>query len=110
LIDKYKLGALDIQTENKRLDLMGAKAYRTEKKQKIKGVPKNAVSLGRFQYKYTTFFGQATHLERRISRSFLTRETIKDVTPKYDKGTIQNDGLIVPFHLELPCLSLRQHA
>ncbi len=109
MIDKYKLGFLDIQTESKTLDLMGAKSYRTEKKRRIKGIPKNAVDLGNFRYKYTSFFKQATHLNQRVSRSFLTREIIKDVTPKYDKGQILKTGEIVPFVFESPGLSLRQH-
>jgi len=107
-LDKYKLGALDIQKEYKELDLMGAKSYRMDKVTKIKGIPKKAQKIDKYQYKYTAFFKQATHLNERVSRSFLTREVIKDVTPKYDKGVILDSGQIVPFQLESSGLSLRR--
>lgn len=108
LIDKYRLGALDFKKENQKLDIMGAKSYITEQARKLKGVPKNAEKIGKHKYRYITFFKQATHLNKKVSRSFLTKETIKDVTPRYDKGVIKKDGSISPFELELPYLSLRR--
>lgn len=108
LVDKYRLGALDFKKESSTLDIMGAKSYMTENMKKIKGIPKNAKQIGDYTYRYTTFFKQATHLNQRVTRSFLTRKTVKDVTPKYDKGVIQKNGSITPFLLSAPCLSLRQ--
>jgi len=108
LVDKYRLGALDFKKESSRLDIMGAKSYMTEKMKKIKGVPKNAEKIGPYTYRYTTFFKQATHLNQRVTRSFLTKKIVKDVTPQYDKGVIQKNGSITPFVLLPPCLSLRR--
>ncbi|GAG34067.1 unnamed protein product, partial [marine sediment metagenome] len=55
--------------------------------------------IGEFRYKYTSFLGQATHLNNDQDRWFMTREVIKDITPKYDKGLIQENGVILPFQL-----------
>lgn len=100
--DKYRLGYLDIKSKSKRLDLRGAKSYKTDHEIKMKGVPRNAEKVGDFQFKYFTFHKQTTHLKKGISRYFLTKETIKDVTPRYDKGVITSQGKIVPFRLQSP--------
>ena len=99
-MDKYRLGALDIADKSERLDIMGAKAYRTENKLVMKGVPKKAKRVDTYKYEYYTFFNQATHLNQGITRYYLTKKTVKNVTPRYDKGQITTEGKIIPFRLE----------
>ncbi|MBA7601419.1 hypothetical protein ES703_08492 [subsurface metagenome] len=108
LMDKYRLGCLDLKDTNERLDIMGAKAYRTEDKLVMKGVPKKATRIDNYKYEYYTFFNQATHLNEGVTRYYLTKKTIKDVTPRYDKGEITTEGQIIPFQLQAsgPLLSL----
>ena len=108
LIDNNLIGKLSIKNETRQLDIMGAKAYRTERELKMKGVPKKADRVGKYKYEYYTFFNQATHLNERVTRYYLTRKTIKDVTPKYDKGELTKEGKIIPFFLESPFLPLKQ--
>ncbi|GAG58079.1 unnamed protein product, partial [marine sediment metagenome] len=98
-LDKYRLGALDIADTTKKLDIMGAKAYETEDKLVMKGVPKKAKKIGDYKYEYYTFFNQATHLNEKVTRYYLTKKTVKDVTPRYDKGEITTEGKIIPFQL-----------
>ncbi|GAI89692.1 unnamed protein product, partial [marine sediment metagenome] len=99
LMDKYRLGALDLKDKTKKLDIMGAKAYETEDKLVMKGVPKKATKVGDYRYEYYTFFNQATHLNEKVTRYYLTKKTVKDVTPRYDKGEITTTGKIIPFQL-----------
>jgi len=108
LMDKNRLGCLDLKDKTRRLDIMGAKAYRTEKKLVMKGVPKKAKKVAKYKYEYYTFFNQSTHLNEGVTRYYLTKKTVKDVTPRYDKGTITTEGKIIPFQLESsePLLSL----
>jgi len=100
LMDEYRLGYLGISDKNKRLDIMGAKAYQTEDKRVMKGVPRRAKKVDTYKYEYYTFFNQATHLNKGVTRYYLTKKTVKDVTPRYDKGEITTEGKIIPFHFE----------
>jgi len=100
-IDREKLGCLKIEKRNRALDIRGAKNYIADGERKIKGVPKTAKQVGPFSYEYFTFFNQATHLNEGNSRWYKTQKTIKYVPPKYNKGTINPDGTIIPFRLSL---------
>lgn len=108
LLNDSELGMLGIKEETNQLDIMGAKAYKTEKSMKMKGVPQSAKKLERYRYQYFTFFNQTTHLNKGVNRYYLTRPTIKDVTPKYDKGEITKGGKIIPFQLQSPFQPLKQ--
>jgi len=100
-VNDYKLGALKLEKEDKRLELWGAKSYITESKRVIKGVPVTAKMIDKFHYEYYTWYKQMTHMNLKESKRFITRKTLKAVIPSYDKGTITPNGKILPFRLSL---------
>ncbi|GAH78340.1 unnamed protein product, partial [marine sediment metagenome] len=98
-IHETKLGYLRLEDTTKHLSVFGAKYYITEKVSKIKGVPTSAKSLGDHKYSYTQFFRQTQHLRSNITRFVVIKKMVKTVKPFYDKGTVLDDGTIVPIHL-----------
>jgi len=99
-IDPHSLGTLKIEDESRELTLISPKCYITEHERVLKGVPKHAIGIGPYKYKYLTFLKQASHLRHEVTRYFVTQETIKLVNQKYDKGIVQDDGKVIPFRFE----------
>ena len=96
-IDSYKLGALKIESENEDLEIIAPKCYITENERVLKGVPKVAVETHKDTFQYTTFLKQASHMKKRITRYFITKQTIKTLNRNYDKGIVHPDGRVTPF-------------
>lgn len=95
-IDEHKQGFLKVEDRFSDFTICGAKYYMTEHETKIKGVPDTAVKVGDYKYQYTTFLKQASHLRSEVTRYYITKPTLKEVKPHYDKGTVLEDGRIVP--------------
>lgn len=92
-----KLGALKVEEKFNSLHIYGPKAYVTERSRVIKGIPKRAEQVGPVSYRYTGFFQQATHQRARLDSGSLTKEVVKTLWLKYDKGTVTADGRVIPF-------------
>jgi len=99
MLDKEKLGMLKIEETFNYFKISGAKHYITEHNRHIKGVPKNAKQLDDYEFEYTSFTGQNTHLRKRINRWFEVSRIKKVCKPKYDKGITLDNGVVTPFNL-----------
>lgn len=97
LIHETNLGALKIEEEYNRFLIIGAKAYITDKKMTIKGVPKRARKHKGYKWSYTQFYNQSTHLRQEVTRFFLTKKVTKILRSKYDKGIVGKDRRVRPF-------------
>lgn len=106
LIDNNTLGKLKIDKEFSHFVINGCKHYVCDSDVKIKGVPRTAEQIGDYTYKYMSFLRQPSHMKEECNREYLLRETIKEVPPEYDKGTIHPSGKVSPFLLEYPSPSL----
>jgi hypothetical protein len=89
-----KLGELKI--ENKTItDIRGLKNYSyisdNKKRDKIKGVPKNAEMIDYSQFRYMTLIGTKEGL-RRNKQSGINTERIKIIKNKYDKRIVDANG------------------
>jgi hypothetical protein len=98
-IDSERLGYLKIEDVFIEFILYGCKYYRTDDKLRIKGVPKVAHYLGNYQWSYSTFLRQSSHMKKEITRYYIVEKTIKDCTPMYDKGIVTASGEVVPLRL-----------
>lgn len=99
LLDDTKLGGLAIDKEFKSLTINGCKDYVIDDLRVVKGVPKRADCIAPNTYKYDEFMGMSKHLAMGEAGKYYTRETIKTVLPKYDKGIVHGQGLTLPFLL-----------
>lgn len=98
-IDPVKLGALKLEEEHKRLEIIGPKSYITDKHRILKGIPKRAVKTGKLRYSFTYFPRQVTHLRNKNTSYFEARPMEKVLKPKYDKGLVTSSGRVGPFQL-----------
>jgi hypothetical protein len=104
-MDNAELGCLGTKETFKTLEIWGCKHYTIGETVKIKGVPKTAQKLDEYRYGYYEFLGQSSHMEQKLDRVYKLKWTEKDVTPSYDKGIVNYDGIISPFvfgRLDLP--------
>ncbi len=99
LLNQEKLGGLAIDKEFKSLVINGCKDYVLDGKRTVKGVPASAKLILDNTYKYDEFLGLKKHLAMEQSGEYFTREMIKVVPPKYDKGKVHPDGSISPWLL-----------
>ena len=97
LINDNTLGKLKVEKVFTHFVINGAKHYVCDNDIKIKGVPRKAEQIGDYTYKYMSFLRQPSHMKEGVNREYLLRETIKEVLPQYDKGTILPSGKVVPF-------------
>ncbi len=93
------LGALKLEDESERLTIYAPKDYATEKKEVIKGVPKNAVKVSDNEYHYDQFRKQSTHLRGQITRYFIVQPVKKVLKRDYRKGEVLKSGKVKPFVL-----------
>jgi len=100
-VDFHELGALKVEDQFDRLEIIAPKCYITEKERVLKGVPKTALETDTGTFQYTTFLKQASHMKKRITRYFITQETVKTLNRNYDKGMVHADGKVTPFRLFL---------
>lgn len=96
-MDNDKLGALKNEGEDQELTIYGPKDYETESCWKAKGVPKSAERIGPGQFKYNEFPRQNTHLRAKNPRYYIVKSRIKYLEREYNKGTVLEDGQVIPF-------------
>ena len=94
-----KLGALKLEEEFKKFHIYGPKDYETENVTKIKGIPPHAEKVEDGVYKYTSFARQATHLDKQITRYYITTPMVKRLKRVYTKGKTLDDGTTRPITL-----------
>jgi hypothetical protein len=98
-INNQALGALKVEDTFEEFEILGPKTYITENKRVMKGVPVSAKMLDHYRYQYDTWLRQATHLKKGIDRYFIVRDTVKEISPEYDKGIVTDTGKVMPFQL-----------
>jgi YD repeat-containing protein len=98
-INNQALGALKVEDTFNEFEILGPKTYITENKRVMKGIPVSAKMLDHYRYQYDTWLRQATHLKKGIDRYFIVRDTIKEISPEYDKGIVTETGKVIPFQL-----------
>ena len=96
-IDESKIGALKIEERFHSFTIYGCKDYETENAVKLKGIPRNARLIAPGTYEFDSFCGQSTHLRKGEIDEFLLRRIVKKVARRYDKGSVNDDGRVVPF-------------
>lgn len=94
-----KLGALKLEETFEHFRIYGPKDYETEHEIKIKGIPSHAEKVEDGVYKYTSFARQSTHLDKQITRYYITIPMIKRLERIYTKGKKLEDGSIIPITL-----------
>lgn len=99
-IDNYTLGALSLEEITKQFVIYGCKDYRTEKSEKIKGVPKSYTRINDNTFKYISFPKMNTHLRKNIDDHYLITEVIKTNKRVYDKGIVDIHNRIHPLILD----------
>jgi len=99
LIHPDRLGALKIKEKYSYLNIIGPKSYLTDRESVLKGIPKNAVKIKPFTFRYTSFPRQVSHLRKQNISYFETRTIEKTLKLVYDKGEVHPDGRITPFSL-----------
>ncbi len=99
LIHPTELGKLKVEEIADRLEIWGLKAYQTESARHVKGIPLRARKTGKHRYAYTQFFKQPTHLGKKKPVGVLTKEVVKSLHLKYDKGIVRPGRRITPFRL-----------
>lgn len=98
-LDKLKLGALDVEEKFEYFNIKGPKSYETEHIRKLKGVPSKAEQINDNTFKYPSFLGQKSHMQKQITRFFIMRDTVKTVGSTYDKGVVLPNGKVEPIEL-----------
>ena len=96
-LDKYELGALDLEKESKTMTIHGLKDYVFGDDIKLKGVPKNAIRIDDNTYEYDSFLGFKEHLRKRELDGFITRKTVKHLKREYTKGIKLPSGRVIPY-------------
>jgi len=102
-IDPYELGALKVEEEFEKFTIYGPKDYETENIVKMKGVPSSAIQNADGTYSYTYFPRQETHLRRRITRYFITKQMNKKLERHYTKGRVLDNGRTAPYRFSETC-------
>jgi hypothetical protein len=97
--DRFRPCALLVEDTFEEFEILGPKTYITENKRVMKGVPVSAKMLDHYRYQYDTWLRQATHLKKGIDRYFIVRDTVKEISPEYDKGIVTDTGKVMPFQL-----------
>ena len=98
-IDNYELGALSLEDITEQFVIYGCKDYRTEKSEKIKGVPKNYERINENTFKFSVFPRMNTHLRKQVADHYLINEMIKTNKRIYDKGMVDPCNRVHPFHM-----------
>jgi len=99
-IDNKELGKLKLEKQFEHLTIRGAKDYKSEKDEKIKGVPYKALRLQDNKFEYTQFLKTKTLIHKQLLNQIATREIVKELQRKYDKGLIAKDGRVLPLEFK----------
>jgi len=97
-LDNTAMGALKIQQRFAELQIDGAKNYRTNIEQHIKGIPKSAIEIEPGVFKYDSFQRQKACLTDGQMTGIKISPVIRHLKHKYDKGQIGKDGKVIPYN------------
>lgn len=99
LMDDSNLGYLRIDETFKSLTILGLKSYITDTKRVLKGIPKRAVEIEPYLFEYRCFLSQLEHMKKSIEEGVWSYMATRLVQEYYDKGVVNTEGKISPFHI-----------
>lgn len=97
-INPTELGALKLEGIFDMIRIWGAKDYVFGTKQRQKGIRKDALVIGPNTYEQDRWLSFKGLLRAGISDKALTLRVRKHLRRDYNKGVIQSDGRVIPFH------------
>lgn len=99
-MDEYRLGALKVAGEYDEIEIWGNKDYRFGSKEKHKGVRKTAIWEDSHTVVQASWSGLRGLLSAGVVDRPITKTIRKHLTRLYDKGTVLQDGSVLPlvFH------------
>jgi hypothetical protein len=95
-----ELGSLKIDKEGECLIINAPKDYLLGSFVKRKGVPAQAVEIGRDTYSYITFPRLKTYLREGAPAGVRPKKVIKKLSKEYNKGIVERGGRVMPYQLE----------
>ena len=96
LLDDTKLGYLKLEGLSNRFIIRGLKDYQFGDDNKTKGVPKSAIPVDANTWTYDQFRGALGWLADGLSDGVTVKQTTKHRSGVYTKGTVQDNGDIIP--------------
>jgi len=99
-LDDKELGKLKLEYITDNLIIHGLKDYVTDTKTVIKGIRKNAIKVKDCVYtqqQWPTFKGL---LKSKDVNTYIVGSTTKHLLREYTKGTVKEDGQVIPFVLQ----------
>jgi hypothetical protein len=99
-LDSNHLGSLKVDKQGDSLIINAPKDYLLGSFVKRKGIPSEALEVGQDTYTYLTFPRLKTYLREGAPFGVRPRKVTKKLYKKYDKGIVQPDGRVTPYHLE----------
>ncbi|GAJ06420.1 unnamed protein product, partial [marine sediment metagenome] len=99
MINDTELGMLKLEETLSHLVIWGLKDYETDKKTVIKGIRKNAVSLGNGVYQQELWPSFKGIFKTTNVNKYMVKHVTKHLTREYTKGTVDNSGRVNPFVL-----------
>jgi hypothetical protein len=109
-IDNTKLGYLKHEKTGKVLNINGCKDYKLDQMVKIKGISKRAEQLEDNVYKQKHFPSLKTQLKEGGREGIRVNIVTKTLSRKYHKGTVDTDGYVKPFVLNMDSPSCNTEA
>jgi len=91
-IDEYELGKLKVETISNYIDIRSPKDYTLSDREKIKGVRKDAESIGLNTYTHETWPRVASRIRDGIISCPVTRRGIKILKRDYTARVVNDDG------------------
>ena len=95
-MDPARLGALKIEEQSARLEILAPKHYRMGDDWKRKGIPKKAKALGNQTWEMQQWPSFKTHGRTSPDGVFRTKRVTKHLTNRIYDGTVQDDGWVTP--------------
>ena len=96
-IDKTRLGGLKIDRESASVTLLGLKDYSFGTKTVVKGVRKTATEVSKGVYQQEQWASFKGILRSGQPNTYTVKTITKHLSRKYTKGTLNQDGSVVPF-------------
>jgi len=96
MINDTELGMLKLEETLTRLNIRGLKDYETDTKTVIKGIRKNAVSLGNGTYKQEQWPTFKSILKSDDVNTYRVKHVVKHLSREYTKGVVSENGVVTP--------------
>ncbi len=98
-IDENELGALKLEKQCSTFVVNSNKDYVEDGKVTLKGIPKDAVRVGKNKYEYRSWLNHIAHLRYGELNNYMRRRIVKTLKREYDKGHVLKNGNVKPFTL-----------